>query len=307
MRRLTCLLDLTSAEITALFARTGELKTQYLEGHRDPLLPGRVVALLFEKPSLRTRASFEAAVAHLGGTSLFLSGDEVGFGRREDPADFARILSQYVDVIVARTFSHQTVLDLARDSQCPVINGLSDEAHPCQALADLFTVQEVCGDLKGRTLAFVGDGNNVARSLAIGCAKLGMRFVLAAPQAYQLGSEFLDPLSRELPELRVEQTTSPQEAVREAAIVYTDVWTSMGQESEREDRLEAFAAYQVNQSLMQAAPSEARFLHCLPAHRSEEVTGAVLDGPQSVVLQQAANRMHLQKALLLWLLNEDAG
>ena len=303
MRHLTSLFELSSDEIADLFARTETLKKQFLAGKRVPALPGRVVGLLFEKPSLRTRASFEAAVAHLGGTSLFLAGEEVGFGRRENLADFARVLSQYVDAIVARTFAHQTILDLARNSRCPVINGLSDEAHPCQALADLFTAREVCGDLKGKTLAFVGDGNNVARSLAIGCGKLAMRFVLAAPKAYQLKGAFLGRLRREVPGAQVEQTESAQEAVRDAAIVYTDVWASMGQESEAAARRKAFAAYQVNEALLRVAPAGARFLHCLPAHRGEEVTDAVLDGPQSCVIEQAANRMHVQKALLLWLLS----
>lgn len=306
MRHLTCLFDLSTNEITDLFARAAELKKQYREGLRKALLPGQVVALLFEKPSLRTRASFEAAVAHLGGASLFLAGDEVGFGRREDIADFARVLSQYVDCLVARTFSHQTVVELARHARCPVINGLSDYAHPCQALADLFTAGEACGTLEGRTLAFVGDGNNVARSLAIGCGKLGMRFVLAAPKAYQFDAEFLARLRDEIPNAQSEQTHAPTQAVRGADIVYTDVWTSMGQEAEQENRRKAFAPFQVNESLMAAASAEARFMHCLPAHRGEEVTESVLDGPQSVVLQQAQNRMHLQKALLVWLLAEGA-
>lgn len=300
-RHILTLADLSSAEIERIFSIAEDLKAKWTKGIREPLLPGRVMALLFEKPSLRTRVSFEAGMSHLGGSSLFL-GEEAGFGRRESVADFTRVLSQYVDVIVARTFQHQTVEELAHYADCPVINGLSDVAHPCQALADLFTLRELFGRLAGRTLAWIGDGNNVARSLAQGCGKLGMRMVMATPLPYRFDETFLEQLRRETPQLELVVTDDPVEAVREASAVYTDVWTSMGQEAETAVRRRAFARYQVNAALMAHSQKGAVFMHCLPAHRGEEVTDEVIDGPQSVVVQQAANRMHLQKGLLAWLL-----
>jgi ornithine carbamoyltransferase len=305
MRNLLTLSDLKSAEIDRVFAITEDLKTKYCKGLREALLPGRVMALLFEKPSLRTRVSFEAGMINLGGSSLFL-GDDVGFGARESVADFGRVLSQYVDVIVIRAFQHQTAVDLARYSSCAVINGLTDYAHPCQALADLYTLKELVGRLKGHTLAYVGDGNNVARSLAEGCGKTGMKFVMATPKPYQFPPDFLASLRREVPEVDIRVTTDPKDAVRDAIAVYTDVWASMGQEKEAESRRRDFERYQVNEGLMAAAPGGAYFMHCLPAHRGEEVTDAVIDGPQSIVVQQAANRLHVQKGILAWILGAQS-
>jgi ornithine carbamoyltransferase len=301
MRNLLTIADLKSAEIDRIFAITEDLKTKYTRGLREALLPGRVMALLFEKPSLRTRVSFEAGMINLGGSSLFL-GDDVGFGARESVADFGRVLCQYVDVVVIRAFRHQTAVDLARYCSCAVINGLTDYAHPCQALADLYTLKELIGRLKAHTLAYVGDGNNVARSLAEGCGKMGMNFVMATPKAYQFDGEFLAQLKRESPDLQLRVTTDPAEAVRDAAAIYTDVWTSMGQEKEAEQRRKDFAAYQINSKLLAKAPAGAFFMHCLPAHRGEEVTDEVIDGPQSIVVQQAANRLHVQKGILAWIL-----
>jgi ornithine carbamoyltransferase len=301
MRNLLTVADLKSAEIDRIFAITADLKTKYSRGLREALLPGRVMALLFEKPSLRTRVSFEAGMINLGGSSLFL-GDDVGFGARESVADFGRVLCQFVDVVVIRAYHHQTALDLARYCTCAVINGLTDYAHPCQALADLYTLKEVIGRLNGHTLAYVGDGNNVARSLAEGCGRMGMKFVMATPDAYQFDDEFLAHLKRESPELELHVTTDPMEAVREAAAIYTDVWTSMGQEQEAHQRRQDFAGYQITTKLLSAAPSDAFFMHCLPAHRGEEVTDEVIDGPQSIVMQQAANRLHVQKGILAWIL-----
>jgi ornithine carbamoyltransferase len=258
------------------------------------------MALLFQKPSLRTRVSFEAAMANLGGSSLFL-GSDVGWQSRESVADFGRILSQYVDVIVVRA-RHQDVTELAAHCQCCVINGLTEIAHPCQALADLYTLRERVGRLPGATLAYLGDGNNVAKSLALACGKTGVRFRGAMPEGYAFDAEFLKLLRREVPQLDMTITADPREAVREADAVYTDVWASMGQEAEREIRKRAFSAFQVNESLLSNAPSQAVFMHCLPAHRGEEVTDAVIDGPQSIVVVQAANRMHVQKGVLAWLL-----
>jgi ornithine carbamoyltransferase len=241
-------------------------------------------------------------MAQLGGTSIFLEGDEVGLGSRESVPDFARVISQYVDAVVLRTFRHDTVQTFAAYATCPVINGLTDAAHPCQALADLFTIKEVFGELAGRTLVFVGDGNNVARSLAIGCGKLGVRFILAAPPGYEFDEGFKKVYRQRVSPTGLLQNGELAHAVGQADVIYTDVWTSMGQEAEREKRLRQFAGYQVNAQLLALAPPHARVMHCLPAHRDEEVTGEVLDGDRSIVFQQAGNRMHAQKALLNWLL-----
>lgn len=301
MRHLITMSDLSPAEIERIFSITEDLKTRFAQGVREPILPGRVMALLFEKPSLRTRVSFEAGMAHLGGRAMFL-GEDVGFGKRESITDFAHVLGEYVDVLVVRAKKHELVVKLAEHCNCPVINGLTDRSHPCQAMADLYTLRERIGSLRGRTLAWVGDGNNVARSLAMGCGKVGMRFAMATPPHYCFDDEYLAQLRRDVPELELSLTDNPREAVRDAVAVYTDVWTSMGQEAEREARRRDFAGYQVNAALMAHAQEGACFMHCLPAHRGEEVTDEVLDGPQSVVLQQAANRMHVQKGILTWLL-----
>jgi ornithine carbamoyltransferase len=305
MRHLLCVTDLSPAEIERIFAITADLKSKYAQGVRESLLPGRVLGLLFEKQSLRTRVSFEAGMTQLGGGSLFL-GSDVGFGARESMADFARVLSQYVDGVVMRCKLHQTVAEVAEHSTCPVINGLTDFAHPCQALADLYTLRELVGKLNGLTLAYVGDANNVARSLVEGCGRLGMKIVVATPSAYQFSPEDIARFKREIPQLDLTTTTDPIAAVKGAVAVYTDVWASMGQEAESAKRRKDFAAYQVNAALMKHAPSEAYFMHCLPAHRGEEVTDEVIDGPNSVVVQQASNRMHVQKGVLAWLLTAKA-
>lgn len=301
MRHLTSIFDVNAADLEHIFAVGEDLKAKYTEGLREPLLPGRVMALIFEKPSLRTRVSFEAGMIQLGGGTLFL-GDDVGFGKREPVEDFCRVLSEYVDVIVARTFSHQMIEDLATHCTTPVINGLSDLEHPCQAIADLFTIRERFGQLSGLKLTFVGDGNNVAYSLAAACGMMGMKFVLASPEGYELDDTFVTRLHKEVPGTQFEQTTDPVAAMKEADIVYTDVWASMGQESEQAKRAKDFAAFQVNQTLMSHAATNAIFMHCLPAHRGDEVTADVIDGPQSVSIQQAGNRMHAQKGILAWLL-----
>ena len=293
--------DLSPSEIEAVFAISRDLQVKHEAGRRDALLPGRVLALVFEKPSLRTRVSFQAAMAHLGGSSLFMGADTGFASSRESIADFGRVLSEYVDAIVCRSKAHDTIAQLAAVSSVPVINGLSDYCHPCQALADVYTLRQRVGRVAGLTLAFVGDGNNVARSLAVLCGQLGMRFVLAAPPAYQFDASFRNHLRKILPEAEIVETDDPVAAVRGAAVVYTDVWASMGQEQERATRLRDFAAYQVNAALLAHCP-DALFMHCLPARRGEEVTDEVIDGPQSVVVEEAANRMHVQKGLLAWLL-----
>ncbi|MEE8450804.1 MAG: ornithine carbamoyltransferase, partial [Thermoguttaceae bacterium] len=245
MRNLITLADLSASEIDRIFSITEDLKSKVDAGLREPLLPGRVMALLFEKQSLRTRVSFEAGMAHLGGTTLFL-GQEVGFGRRESMADFGRVLSQYIDLVVVRANRHETVVELTEHCTCSVINGLTDFAHPCQAMADLFTLSELSGNLEGRTLAYVGDANNVVRSLALCCGKVGMNLVMATPEKYQFDDSEIAWIKQQVPELQLTVTTDPAEAVADALGVYTDVWASMGQESERETRRRDFADYQVN-------------------------------------------------------------
>jgi ornithine carbamoyltransferase len=305
MRHLLTLADVSAAEIQRIFSLSEDLKSKFTEGRREPLLPGRVLALLFEKQSLRTRVSFEAGMAHLGGSSMLL-GDDAGFGKRESIADFSRVLSEMVDVIVVRARRHATVVEFAQHANCSVINGLTDLAHPCQVLADLFTLQEHCGKLAGLRLAWVGDGNNVACSLVEGCGHLGIDLVVCTPSGYELEADFVSAARRQFPKLNLVTTNDPREAVRDAAAVYTDVWASMGQESQRDQRRQDFADYQVNAQLMAQAGPNAVFLHCLPAHRGEEVTDEVIDGPQSMVIGQAANRMHVQKGVLVWLLAAKA-
>jgi ornithine carbamoyltransferase len=301
LRHVITIRELSAGDVREVFRIAADLKAKWERGIRETLLPGRTLGLLFEKPSLRTRVSFESAITHLGGGSLFL-GEDAGFGKRESLSDFARVLSRMVDAIVVRAKEHQTVVDFAQHASCPVINGLTDEAHPCQALADLFTLQERCGSLVGKKLAWVGDGNNVARSLAWACDRLGMEFAVATPPGYEFPAAFRDLLAKEARQLQLRETHDANEAVRDAIAVYTDVWASMGQEADRDRRKLDFAAHQVDAQLMKHAPRDAVFMHCLPARRGEEVTDEVIDGPQSIIVDQAANRMHLQKGILAWLL-----
>jgi ornithine carbamoyltransferase len=281
------------------------IKACWARGERPPLLQGRVMTLVFEKPSLRTRVSFESAIAHLGGRSVFLSSSEAGLNGRESVADVARVLGSYSDWIVTRTFSQRLVEDFVRYAGCPVINGLSDSAHPCQALSDMFTIEETFGSVSGRTIAYIGDGNNVARSLAVACGLLGNRFLIASPLGYELSAEFVERLRQTFPQGSFTLTSDPQGAVTRADVVYTDVWASMGQEAEQELRKRAFAPYQVNTALMRSAPAHAKFMHCLPAKRNLEVTDDVLDSAQSIAIVQAENRMHVAKGILLWLSGID--
>ncbi|HLW66147.1 MAG TPA: ornithine carbamoyltransferase [Gemmataceae bacterium] len=300
-------LDISSVsrdELVSLLFEAQKLKAAHLRGEANSLLSRKLVGLIFEKPSLRTRVSFEAAVIHLGGRSLFLPAQEVGLGWRESVPDFARTMNHYVDALVLRVFKHSTLIAMTDCSEVPIINGLSDIAHPCQTTADLLTMQELFGDLKGRTVVFVGDGNNVARSLALGCGTLGIRFRLAAPKGYGFDDAFRTAFRKHSPKGSLESVIDPIKAVRDADIIYGDVWTSMGQEDEREKRLRDFAHYQINAKLLAAAPKHARVMHCLPAHRGEEITDEVVDGDRSVVFQQAGNRLHAQKAILAWLLTK---
>jgi ornithine carbamoyltransferase len=300
------LLDLSPEDARGLVDSSLALKRDQERGLRRPLLSGRTLGLLFEKPSLRTRVSFEAAIARLGGNAIFLRGEDVGLGIRESIADFARVLSEYIDALAVRTFAHATVVALAQFGTIPIINALSDAAHPCQAMADLVTIQELRGSLEDTKLVFVGDGNNVARSLATAAALLGVQFVLAVPRGYELPAEFLARYGAKFPKTPVAVEHDPHKAVEGADVVYTDVWASMGQEHEAARRRHVFAPYQVNEALLARAKPDAIFLHCLPAHRGEEVTSEVLDGPRSQAILQAANRLHFQMALLVWLLAEES-
>jgi ornithine carbamoyltransferase len=306
MKHFDTLDRIETQEFRDILRLSADLKYRFDQGDRPRLLGGRVMTLVFEKPSLRTRVSFEAAVAQLGGSSLFLTCAEAGLNGRESVADVARVLGAYSDWIVMRTFSHRLVDEFVRHAGCAVINGLSDQGHPCQALSDVLTMQEVLGSLPGKTVVFVGDGNNVARSLALATALTEMKFVLASPLGYELPAEFLAQLKRKLPSADISLTADPQAAVARADIVYTDVWASMGQEAEQDKRKQVFAPFQVNAALMAAAPKSARFMHCLPARRNLEVTDDVLDGPQSVIIEQAENRMHGARGILLWLLGISA-
>jgi ornithine carbamoyltransferase len=288
--------DLNGEDVRWLISAATAMKA----GGWNNRLSEKVLALLFEKPSLRHRTSFEVAMRQLGGECIYLSPAEVGLGQRESTADVARVLSGYVDCIAARTFSHQTLEALARHSRVPVINSLSDMEHPCQALADLLTIYEKKGKLEGLTLAFIGDGNNVANSLVLAAGLCGMHFRIASPAGYEIKDNILN-LARDYAAGSggsVFGTQAPREAVTGADIVYTDVWTSMGQESEAEKRRQAFNGYRVDNELLSLAREDAIFMHDLPAHRGEEVTDDVMDGPQSVVFEQAENKMHLLKALL---------
>jgi ornithine carbamoyltransferase len=303
MKHFDSLVRLCPADVLEILKLAADVKYRFRQGERPHLLGGRVLTLVFEKPSLRTRVSFEAAVAQLGGSSLFLSNAEAGLTGRESVADVARVLGAYSDWIVLRTFSHRLVEQFVEHAGCPIINGLSDQGHPCQALSDLLTMQETLVSLPGKTLVFVGDGNNVARSLCVASALSGMKFVLAAPAGYQFSTDFIELVTRKVPTADVTQSTDPRAAVASADIVYTDVWASMGQEAEQEKRKQIFSPYQVNASLLAAAPKNARFMHCLPARRNMEVTDEVLDGPSSIAILQAENRMHGARGILLWLLD----
>jgi len=296
-RDLLSVADLSAAEVEKVIAQALKIK----RGPTPQALSGKILVLLFEKPSLRTRVSFEVAIHQLGGYCLYLSPDEVGLGKREPASDVARVLSRYVHGIIARTFAHQTLQALASHATVPVINALSDLEHPCQALADIVTIQEKKGKLKGLTLAFIGDGNNVANSLLLAAAQVGINFRIASPPGYAVKDEILHT-ARGLASHSSSQillTDKPEQAAKDADVVYTDVWTSMGQEVESAIRRKAFARYQVDARLLSLAKKDVIFMHPLPAHHGEEVAVGILEDPRSVVFDQSENRLHLQKALLI--------
>ena len=296
--------DLERSKIVEMFDLADKIKMN--KGNYADCLKGKILGLLFQKPSTRTRVSFEVGMRQLGGGALYLSPEEVGLGKREATKDVAKVLSRYLDAIAARTYSHSEVLELAKYSTVPVINALTDLLHPCQALSDLYTLKAKKGKLEGLTISFVGDGNNVLHSLLYGCSKLGVNLRIAAPEGYEpdknITEEAVNLASNTGAQIFL--TSNPEEAVQKADVLYTDVWVSMGQEKEREERLKVFKPYQVNQRLVSLASPDVLVMHCLPAHRGEEITDDVLDGSNSIVFDQAENRLHLQKAILVMLLSD---
>ncbi|MEZ6047558.1 MAG: ornithine carbamoyltransferase [Planctomycetaceae bacterium] len=301
MIHLKTLLDWKPSETEAVLATAHDLKNAWKKGKRESLLAGHVITMLFEKPSLRTRNSFETAMIHLGGSGIFLTTQEAGLKGRESLADVARVISSYSDFVAIRTFDQSFIEDFAAWSSCPVVNALSDSYHPCQALTDIFTMSELFDDYKDRHLVYIGDGNNVVASLAIITAHLGMPITICTPPGYELDPTLIQRLQSEYPAWTVTTTNNVDVAVKEADVIYTDVWASMGQEAEEQKRKKIFEPYQINETLLSKAPKSCKFLHCLPAHRGDEVTDGVMDGEQSAAFQQAENRMHLAKGLLYWL------
>ncbi|MDO9574041.1 MAG: ornithine carbamoyltransferase [Candidatus Contubernalis sp.] len=297
---LLTLKDWSSEEIFQVLELAEKLKEENKEGTFHPLLKGKTLGMIFQKASTRTRISFEVAMWQLGGYALFLNPQDLQIGRGEPLKDTARVLARYLEGIMIRTFSQSEVEELAHYADIPVVNGLTDTYHPCQALADVLTIRENKGDFKGLKVAYLGDGNNVAHSLILACAKVGLHVSLACPAGYEPDGEVLDwALQNRLSsDSEITVTSNPQEALTNADVVYTDVWASMGQEEEHQERLKIFKPYQLNQELLKQAKPDAIVLHCLPAHREEEITDEVIEGPQSVVMDQAENRLHAQKAVL---------
>ncbi len=304
MKDFLAITDHSPEELLDLLNLALDLKKEWKSGGNSPLLRNKVLAMIFQKPSLRTRVSFDMAMRHLGGDALYLSPNEIGLGKRESIADIARVLSGYVDAIMARVFEYQHVLELAKWADVPVINGLSDYNHPCQALGDALTIYENFRRIQGIRVTYVGDGNNVARSLMYICAKLGAHFTIASPEGYELDRESIEVAKNIAKDSGSILTflRDPKEAVREADVIYTDTWVSMGQEEETAKREKVFPPYQVNAELVALAKPSVIVMHCLPAHRNQEITDEVADGPHSMIFPQAHNRLHAQKAILVRLL-----
>lgn len=304
MNDLISLNDLSTEEIYEILDLAAKLKKDNQEGRAHPILKGKTLGMIFSKSSTRTRVSFEVGMYQLGGTALFLSSNDIQLGRGEVIPDTARVLSRFLDGIMIRTFKHSDVTELAEYASIPVINGLTDDEHPCQVLADLQTIIEHKGTLKGLKLAYIGDGNNMAHSLLHGGAKTGMHVAIASPEGYTCGERFVKDAeaAAALSGGSVLMTHDPKEAIADADVVYTDTWASMGQESEKEVRAKIFAPYQVNKELFSYAKKDAIFLHCLPAYRGYEVTEDVIDGPNSVIFDEAENRLHAQKAVMATLM-----
>ncbi|HBG78170.1 MAG TPA: ornithine carbamoyltransferase [Phycisphaerales bacterium] len=289
-------------ELLELLDLSDKLKRLYQKGKQDKCLSGRTLVMLFEKPSLRTRISFQTAMTQLGGNAIYVKPEDIGgIGKREPIKDMARVLSRYAEGIMARTFAHETVIELAKFADIPVINALTDWSHPCQAMADVMTIREHFGKLKGVKIAYIGDGNNVTRSLAFACAKLGMKLVIASPKGYELDEQSIDRANEIAADTTV-QTDNPKQAVKDADVIYTDTWVSMGQEDEKAKRVADFQGFAVDGSLMAAAPN-AKIMHCLPAYRGFEISDEAMECPNSIVFDQAENRLHFQRALLKMLMS----
>ena len=306
MQNLISIHDLDRAQIQEIFDLAADLKARQRRGEEHRLLAGKTLAMIFEKPSTRTRVSFETGMAQLGGHPLVLNAGDTQLGRGETIHDTAKVLGRYVDGIMARTFAHQTVTDLAKYGTAPVINGLTDLLHPCQGLADYFTMLERFGKLDGLTLSYIGDGNNVTHSLLFGAAKLGCHIRVATPAGYEADPEIVRMAEEDAKAsgATITITNDPAEAADGVQVIYTDTWTSMGQEEEAEARRQALAAFQVNEAMVQKAADDVIVLHCLPAHRGEEITDAVMDGPHSAVWDEAENRLHVQKAIMVLLMRD---
>ncbi len=305
MKHFISIADHSTDELQEMLSVADRLKAQLkTTGKNDPVLAGKTLAMIFEKPSLRTRVSFAVAMTQLGGNGLLLRDEEVGLDKREPTRDVARVLSGMCDGIMARTFEHEKVVELARFASVPVVNALTDYSHPCQAMADLMTLKEHFGKLNGLTLAFIGDGNNVARSLAVACGRFGMRFILATPAGYELPQADIDRVMTQVPNMDFVVTHDPQQAAREADCLYTDTWVSMGQETEKAKRIKDFAGFTIDQRLLGLAPKRAVVLHCLPAYRGLEISEDVFEGGRSLVFQEAENRLHFQKGLLAVLMGK---
>ncbi|MBF0521870.1 MAG: ornithine carbamoyltransferase [Candidatus Omnitrophica bacterium] len=300
-RDFLALQDFTPDEILLLLELTKKIKAG--KKATKPVLKGKSIGLLFQKSSNRTRVSFEVGIYQLGGNCIYLGPKEIKIGEREAVSDVSNTLSRYLDGIVARTYTHQTVVDLAKYAKIPVINGLSDLTHPCQALTDIFTIKEHFGTLKNKTVAYVGDGNNVCNSLLIGCSKIGIDMNVATPKGYEVATDIVDNAKKNAKKsgAKLLFTLLPEEAVKGADVIYTDTWVSMGQEDETKERLKVFQSFQVNKNLMKLAQKNCVFMHCLPAHRGQEVTDEIMDGSNSIIFDQAENRLHTQKAIMTFL------
>jgi len=305
MRDFLSIRNFSVEELEGLLELSSELKELDKSNKLKRTLEGKILAMLFEKASLRTRISFEVAMADLGGVAVYLKPEDIGvIGKREPAKDMARVLARYVHGIMARTFAHETLLELAKYADVPVINALSDWSHPCQAMADILTIREHCGRLDGLKVAYIGDGNNVARSLAFACAKFEMKLVVASPKGYELDEQSIKS-SNETCADSVIQINNPKEAVKDANVVYTDTWVSMGQEDEKQKRIKAFQGFQVNKALMALTPDDTKVMHCLPAYRGFEITDEVAESENSIIFDQAENRLHFQRALLQKLLHKN--
>lgn len=309
IRHFLSITDISKDELLSILNLSAQLKKEIYDGKRnEEVLKNKSMLMIFEKPSLRTRVSFEIGMTQLGGHALYLAPADIGMGTREEPRDVAAVVSRMGDIIMARTFKHSTVEELAAHSKVPVINALSDLEHPCQILADLLTIQEVKGTLQGLTITFLGDGNNnVTHTMALAAGMLGIDFRVGAPEGYFMDKDIVEKAKKFAAETggSITESANPEDMIKDADVVVTDTWVSMGDEAEKAERLRIFPPYQVSEAMMKLAKKDAIFMHCLPAYRDKEVAASVLDGPQSVAYQEAENRLHAQKGLIVWLMNHE--